>query len=121
MKIYVAHATALDYQQLLYQPLKKSNLYSRHNFILPHETSAIALDSRTTIAACELILAEVSLPSTGLGIELGWADALNKVIILLHHEAAKLSSALNIISSNFISYNNPGEMIEKLSKYLIIN
>lgn len=118
MKIYVAHATALDYQQIIYQPLKNSDLYSSHDFIFPHETSVIAQDSRAAIAACDLVLAEVSLPSTGLGIELGWADVMNKTIILLHQETAKLSSALNIISSSVISYNHAAQMIEKLTQYL---
>ena len=38
----------------------------------------------TWIAACDFVVAEVSVPSLGVGYELGWAVALNKPIVCLH-------------------------------------
>ena len=36
------------------------------------------------LSACDLIVAEVSAPSLGVGYELGWATALSKPILCLH-------------------------------------
>lgn len=36
------------------------------------------------LAACDLVVAEVSAPSLGVGYELGWATALNKPVLCLH-------------------------------------
>ena len=34
--------------------------------------------------ACDLVVAEVSVPSLGVGYELGWATALGKPVLCLH-------------------------------------
>jgi nucleoside 2-deoxyribosyltransferase len=38
------------------------------------------------LASCDLVLAEVSAPSLGVGYELGWATALNKPVLCLHRK-----------------------------------
>jgi hypothetical protein len=63
----------------------------------------------------DLILAEVSEPATGQGIELGWANMLNIPIICLYknnmqiphkepYKAKPYSSSLKEVSSQFIFY-----------------
>lgn len=36
------------------------------------------------LSACDLVVAEVSVPSLGVGYELGWATALNKPVLCLY-------------------------------------
>jgi hypothetical protein len=36
------------------------------------------------LAACDLVVAEVSVPSLGVGYELGWASALGKPVLCLY-------------------------------------
>ncbi|OPY75535.1 MAG: Nucleoside 2-deoxyribosyltransferase [Syntrophorhabdus sp. PtaU1.Bin153] len=36
------------------------------------------------LSACDLVVAEVSVPSLGVGYELGWATALNKPVLCLN-------------------------------------
>ena len=36
------------------------------------------------LSACDLVVAEVSTPSLGVGYELGWATALDKPVLCLH-------------------------------------
>lgn len=36
------------------------------------------------LKACDLVVAEVSVPSLGVGYELGWATALGKPVLCLH-------------------------------------
>lgn len=66
----------------------------------------------------DVIIAEVSFPSTGLGIEIGWADTFKKPIICISKQDAKASSSLRAVSQVFIEYSTPEELIAKISKEL---
>ncbi len=72
MKIYIGHSREYNYLEDLYMPLKTSLLFKNHEIILPHDKRNLI--SKDIIKKCNLFIAEVSFPSTGLGIELGWAN-----------------------------------------------
>ncbi len=118
MKIYVSHPTGVDYKTELYVPLRASELSNNHQLILPHEQTPESLDSKEQIKDCHLVLAEVSSPSTGQGIELGWANAYDVPIVCFHKADKAPSDSLSIISDTFIVYKNTEEMIRKISAYL---
>ncbi|CAN5189909.1 hypothetical protein BH09PAT2_BH09PAT2_03930 [soil metagenome] len=118
MKIYVTHSSSFDYQKELYQPLRNSHLNDLYEITLPHEKSAEQFDSKELIKECNVILAEVSYPSTGQGIELGWANIYVIPIICLYKKGMKPSDSLRTISNTFIEYENSREMVQKLSEYL---
>lgn len=113
MKLYVSHSSQLDYQALLYEPLKQ-DLGSAHSIFFPHDPENIDTKSKDIITSYECVLAEVSYASTGQGIELGWASAAHIPIICLHLPDAKLSGSLKFVSSTFIEYSSPEDMITRL-------
>ena len=119
MNIYVAHSRSFDFQTELYEPIRQSSLNNEHSFILPHEKSDQPRSSKEFFKnECALVIAEVSYPATGLGIELGWADALGVPIIFLHKKGSKISNSLKILSSNFIEYSNQEELISGIEQKL---
>lgn len=98
MKIYVSHASSYDFKNELYAPLKQ--FLPEHELFLPHENSDDANNNaKKILKKCDIILAEVSYPSTGQGIELGWADMLQKPIVCIYKTDAKPSSAVPIVAS----------------------
>jgi hypothetical protein len=118
MKIYIGHSSAFDYKRLLYFPLQSSALWQQHSFMLPHEHSSDPADSKTVISNADLVIAEVSYPSTGLGIELGWAHNANRKILCLHQQNTKPSSSLSIICDQFIHYSDSDDLINQLTQWL---
>lgn len=108
MKIYVCHSSSFDYKTELYEPLMRE-LSTTHEIILPHELET-GLNSKDIIKTCDVVLAEVSFPSTGQGIELGWADAAGVPIICIHKSDAKPSQALHHIAGSFNSYTNSNNL-----------
>lgn len=118
MKIYVAHASSFDFQHELYDFLRKSRLNKRHEFILPHEHSSEPQNSKEKIREYDLVLAEVSYPSTGMGIELGWADAFGIPIVCVHRKDAQISSSLKTVTNVFLAYEDLQEMAQKIESYL---
>lgn len=112
MDIYVGHSSGFDYQRKLYRPLKDSELFEHYNIFLPHETEGL-FDSKSFLEErCDLFLAEVSQASTGLGIELGWADFLDVEILLISREDAEVSSSLKALNATHLRYSESEEIPE---------
>lgn len=115
MKIFVSHSTGFDYIELLYKPLKEFFNENAIGFILPEEKQS---NSKQAISSCDIFIAEVSYPSTGSGIEIGWADMLNKPIYFIYITGSKPSSALKYVSDKFIEYDDIEDLKVKLKNLL---
>lgn len=105
MKIYVTHSCLFDFKKKLYEPIKSSEAYKKHTFIFPHDKSDVPANSFEKMKSMDIILSEVSFPSTGQGIELGWANILDKKIICIHRKGSKYSSSLSTICNEFVEYD----------------
>lgn len=117
MEIYVAHSRAFDFRNELYLPLRQSLLNKEHNLVLPHESGGAFFNSEDYIRkTADLLVAEVSEPSTGLGIELGWANAYGVPIILVYREGSKLSKSLGAVANQTIEYGGGDELVMGLEK-----
>lgn len=116
MNIYVCHSMSYDFKNDLYNPLRNSTLNKKYNIIFPHEVNNRQFFSKKLFQSkkCDLIIAEVSFPSTGEGIELGWADSLQIPISCIYKKDSKLSSALRMLTNKFIEYENSSDLIQKL-------
>lgn len=111
MKIYIGHSTSFNFEQELYAPLRVSALQGQHELIFPHAESAEHFSSKQLFeSGCDLMVAEVSFASTGLGIELGWANLLNVPLLLLHKKGTTPSGAVQILKSPIRTYSNPSEI-----------
>lgn len=113
MKLYLTHSSGYDYETELYKPMKEA-FGDEYEIFFPHDTDLNGVKSKKIIPTCSLVLAEVSYPSTGQGIELGWADAANVPIICFHRANSEISSALRFISDNRIEYSSTEDMIKML-------
>lgn len=120
MKIYIWHSRELDYTKELYEPIRNSHLNKEHEFVLPHEIYANAKDFVTTdiIRVCDLMIAEVSFPATGLGIELWHAHAFGCPILCVSKKGAKISNALHVICDDFIEYSDTSDLMRQISDYI---
>ncbi len=112
MRIYIGHSTGFDYQKELYEPLKASELFKQHQILLPHEGESISQNSKDFYATIDLFVAEVSYPSTGLGIELAWAADAQRKILCVHRANKQPSMALKTVCSDIRSYNDIEELIK---------
>ncbi|OGM27279.1 hypothetical protein A2627_03415 [Candidatus Woesebacteria bacterium RIFCSPHIGHO2_01_FULL_39_28] len=117
LEIYVAHSRDFDYKTELYAPLRNSTLNSQYRFILPHETDEF-VNSKEIIRKSNLVIAEVSYPATGEGIELGWADSFLIPILCLYKEGAKPSGSLKAVTNTIVSYSDIVDMINKIESFL---
>lgn len=117
MKIFVSHSSSINYQDELYVLIKESVLSDEHEFFLPHEDKKLG-DTKEIIKNSDLVLAEVSFPSIGQGIELGWANMLNIPIFCISKENTNISGSLKFITDKFFTYQNREDFIAKISNFL---
>lgn len=120
MKIYISHSTSFDYQTELYKPLRNFILHNLISFVLPHEKDAEVGYSKKIIPKCDLMIAEVSYPSTGMGIELGWADSANVPIIAIHKKGLKPSSSVQAVTDKIVVYDNIKDVCAKIIEQEIL-
>lgn len=113
MKIFISHSSKFDFQKELYLPLMQADYYKEHEFIFPHLQDIVKM-TKEAIKNCDLVIADVSLPSTGLGIELGWAESFNKPIICIYKDGTTLSEAVTLVSSKLLMYTSTENMIEDI-------
>ncbi len=87
-------------------------------FWFPHEQGAKVSNSKDAVKTADLLLVEASYPSTGSGIEIGWAEEAGIPILCVHRDGTELSQSLNLLAKTVISYKNAEELVQKLGKYL---
>lgn len=114
MRIYVAHSKEIDFVNELYTPLRKSALNAANEIILPHERPEHQF-SRDIIKGSNLMVAEVSKPSTSLGIEIGWANAFGVPIIAIYEPGSKKPWWMPFLCKTSFEYIDPDDMVAKLT------
>ena len=114
----IGHSKQFDYNKDLYQPIRTSDLNLEHNFILPHEEGKPFFRTKDILKNCDLMVAEVSHPATGLGIELGYADIYNVPILCIYKMGTSISNSLKLITDNFEQYENNNQIIDIVRKYI---
>ncbi|MDX9786096.1 MAG: nucleoside 2-deoxyribosyltransferase [Desulfobacterales bacterium] len=73
------------------------------------------------LADCDLVVAEVSIPSLGVGYELGWATALQKPVLCLYRPTDQRPLSAMIAGSSGIqtaAYSQPEEAKAILNAFI---
>ena len=73
----------------------------------------------TAIDSCDLLIAELTTKSIGVGIEIGYAYAKNIPILYLHKEQAAYSTTASGSANYHITYSNEIDLIKKLHNLLL--
>ncbi|MDR2901979.1 MAG: nucleoside 2-deoxyribosyltransferase [Lactobacillales bacterium] len=115
-KIYFGHPGDIDYQTL-YDWIGASDIAKENNIVLPHANGRHE-NTIQIIKTSDLFVAEVSRPSTGLGIELGIAFDHKIPIVCLYRLPAKPSMSLSYITPHVEKYADQEEFIARIKKFL---
>ncbi len=118
MKIYVAHSNKWEFKEKLYKPLIESKIFKENDIFFPHDETNKNIKTKDIIKKADLMIAEISIPTTGLGIEIGWADDANTPILCIYQEGHQYSSTLKFITNNFIEYKDEIDMVNKIQEFL---
>ncbi len=114
--IYIAHSREYDYEKELYQPVRSIAELDQTQIILPHETERH--NTREFYRTLGLMIAEVSYPATGMGIELGWANDDKTPIICVYRQGTKPSGSLWAVTDRFYEYQDMAELKTLITKII---
>jgi hypothetical protein len=120
MLIYFVRSTSFDFKKEYYAPIQKSNLSQLHTLVFPHLKSGKPFPTRELFESgkCDLVVAEISYPSTGGGIEIGWANVFGIPIILVAREDADFSSSLESLGISVLRYRDSANLVKRLENEL---
>ncbi len=79
------------------------------------EMMRIALEE---INNCDILIAELSRKAIGVGVEVGYAKAMNKPIVYIKRKEAKYSTTVGGVSDFFIEYGNKNQLENKLKEVM---
>lgn len=116
MDIYIGHPSSIKFKKEIYRPLKKSSLDEEHNLVLPHEDPGQFDSNKFFKEDCDLVVADVSKASTGLGIELGWAESLELPILCVYKEGSNPSNSIKEVTNRIKKYSDSEELIEIINQ-----
>ena len=114
MKIYIAHPTDMDYENEIYKPLRSDSFFFQHELILPHEESNEMINTRNDYKNIDIVIAECSKPSTGVGIELGWFYDEGKPIYCFYKTGIKPSGSVAVVAKEVIEYSDGNDLVNKV-------
>jgi hypothetical protein len=114
MRIYLAHSSNFNFSEKLYSPIKESELSKDHEILFPQEGPVEEI-TRNMIEEADALLADVSQPSLGVGIEMGWADSFHVPVIAMNEKGSAPSFSIDNVVSERFEYENPEDMIEKIT------
>jgi len=102
--VYLIHSAHNDFLNELYSPIKNASSLVGYDFYLPHE-EATWKNTKDIIKEADLVIAEVTVGGTGIGIELGWANAFNKPIIAMFREETECPRSVKAVTERVVPYN----------------
>jgi nucleoside 2-deoxyribosyltransferase len=82
----------------------------------PNQEQLMMQTAFKEIDSCDLLIAELTTKSIGVGIEIGYAFAKQIPIIYLHKENAEYSTTASGSANHSIMYHNETDLIKKLGK-----
>jgi hypothetical protein len=119
MEIYVGHSSSINFENELYRPLEQSQVSQRFNLVLPHKDNDQPFNSKKFLGEeCDLFVAEVSEASTGLGIELGWADLFDVPILAVYGEGSDPSNSIKVVADEIKVYSGTNDLINIIENKL---
>ena len=91
LNIYFIHSTKLDYNNLIYKKVLSSSVCLGHNLMLPQTKEYQEKYTKDLMQKADIIIAEVSNPTFGLGLELKWLQKQDKpkLFLSLNNEIPK--------------------------------
>lgn len=114
----IVHALAEEGHEVPTAHLAESGVGTAEAVIHPNEVYERDV---AWIRACDALIAEVSVPSHGVGYEIGFALGLGKPVLALYQEGRRVSKMISGNPDSRLiveSYRTPEDAIQKMGSFL---
>lgn len=118
MKLFIAHASAFPYEEKVYAPVRGLCERDGHEAVFPQDGAYGPRNWRESITGADAFVLDASVPSTGAGIEAGWASAAGVPVIAVHEKGSVPSTVVAYIAAAIVEYDGPEDLSAKLGRAL---
>ncbi len=114
----IVAALLADGHEIPTSHLAQSEVMENERVLAPRDVYERDVD---WIKNCDVLIAEVSVPSHGVGYEIGYALTIGKPVLCIHKKDRKVSKMITGNPDHALTvqeYSNTGEAISRLRIYL---
>lgn len=109
LKVYFIHSSNIDYNNLIYLPVLRSNVLSKHKLIFSKSKDYENIYYKDLISDVDLLIIELTNPDTGFNMELKEAIISKKPILALAQKSIGYDVKYQKLLKNVIGYSTEEE------------
>ncbi len=118
-KIYFIHSRKIDYNDLIYLPVLRSEVLHTHELMLPESENLKNVYYKDLINDADLIVVELSNPDLGFNMELKQAILSRKPILALANKKIGFDMKYQKLLKNVYGYETEKEFREYVEKFVL--
>lgn len=118
-RIYFIHSRKIDYNDLIYLPVLRSEVLHTHELMLPESENLKNVYYKDLISDADLIVVELSNPDIGFNMELKQAILYRKPILALANKKIGFDMKYQKLLKNVYGYETEKEFREYVEKFVL--
>ncbi len=118
-RIYFIHSRKIDYNDLIYLPVLRSEVLHTHELMLPESENLKNVYYKDLINDADLIVVELSNPDLGFNMELKQAILSKKPILALANKKIGFDMKYQKLLKNVYGYETEKEFREYVEKFVL--
>ena len=118
-RIYFIHSRKIDYNDLIYLPVLRSEVLHTHELMLPESENLKNVYYKDLINDADLIVVELSNPDLGFNMELKQAILSKKPILALANKKIGFDTKYQKLLKNVYGYETEKEFREYVEKFVL--
>ncbi len=109
LNIYFIHSDKIDYNNLIYLPVLRSNILSKHELVFTASNNNRDKYYKDLMDKADLFIVELTNPTMGFNMELKYAIMSKKPILALAQKTVGYDAKYQKLLPNVIGYGNEEE------------
>ena len=118
-RIYFIHSRKIDYNDLIYLPVLRSEVLHTHELMLPESENLKNVYYKDLINDADLFVVELSNPDLGFNMELKQAILSKKPILALANKKIGFDMKYQKLLKNVYGYETEKEFREYVEKFVL--
>lgn len=118
LKVYFIHSSKINYNDLIYLPVLRSNILSKHTLIFPETNDNREVYYKDLMDKADVFVVELTSPDIGFNMELKQAIILKKPILALAQKSIGYEEKYQKLLKDVIGYSNEVELRQLVEDFV---
>lgn len=118
LKVYFIHSSKIKYNDLIYLPVLRSNILSKHTLIFPETNDNRETYYKDLMDQADVFVVELTNPDTGFNMELKQAIILKKPILALAQKSIGYEEKYQKLLKDVVGYSDGAELRQLVENFV---